>query len=322
MQCPKCGHEQSNITECESCGIIFSKYRQHQETQPELTALRSSHTPHRPAKRPPLLIIGLVTMVLLILSILIFVDGDENKQTDAPAMVQAPVQVSEPIDKHSETEVRYRYYKRLTGYNLDRVLVRFQPGIVSEYLDEFNYNWIEAYRCDYSAEIQKDKSRFYEVMRKVMDEELRYRYDYPVKFQHQGDLSVKLISKDRNEVSIRPYIRVRTNLGGSREKSGPGCSETRNMNTRHTISFAPLRQNFTVEVPAKILEALDYPERGFELEADIKFRVEDASFEYLKSQRSFRVKHKAIIEELSLLNNDNAPREQRIFMTLGESRLY
>jgi len=28
MQCPKCGHRQSNTQECEACGIIFAKYRQ------------------------------------------------------------------------------------------------------------------------------------------------------------------------------------------------------------------------------------------------------------------------------------------------------
>ena len=28
MKCPKCGHEQDNTFECESCGIVFEKYEQ------------------------------------------------------------------------------------------------------------------------------------------------------------------------------------------------------------------------------------------------------------------------------------------------------
>ena len=318
IRCPKCGHQQEGIIECEACGIIFSKFRQHQEVRQEPPPLRTAQKP----KSPPYVIIAAVVSVLLIFSVLIFVDGKDGEEVQAIAPETQTITNQATAEVETSEDARYRYYKMLTGYHLDHTLLRFQPGITNEYLDEFNYRWIQAYRCDYSSEIQQDKSRFYEVMRKVMDEELRYRYDYPVKFQHQGDLSVKLISKGDNAVSVRPYIRVRANLGGSREKTGEGCHETRSMNTGHVISFAPLRQNFTLQVPDRILSALDYPERGFELEADIKFRIEDASYEYLKSQRSFRVRHKAVIEEMAVLNNDNAPREQRIFMTFTESQLY
>lgn len=31
MQCPSCGHKQTNLLECERCGIIFEKYRKRQE---------------------------------------------------------------------------------------------------------------------------------------------------------------------------------------------------------------------------------------------------------------------------------------------------
>ena len=159
-------------------------------------------------------------------------------------------------------------------------------------------------------------------MRKTMDDELKYRNSYPAKYQSSGDVRVKLISKDRNEVMIKPYIQVKTHLSAQREKKGPGCNATRSMNTRHGIRFAPLRQDLTIEVPQRLLAKIDFPERGFELEADIKFRIDDSTYEYHKSQKSFRVRHKAVVEEMVLLNNDNASREDRILMTLNESQLY
>lgn len=35
MRCPKCSHVQRNLVECESCGIIFAKYRKFQEKKKE-----------------------------------------------------------------------------------------------------------------------------------------------------------------------------------------------------------------------------------------------------------------------------------------------
>ena len=32
MQCPKCGHQQAGVSECEECGIIFAKFRERQES--------------------------------------------------------------------------------------------------------------------------------------------------------------------------------------------------------------------------------------------------------------------------------------------------
>ncbi|NNF98068.1 MAG: trypsin-like serine protease [Desulfobacteraceae bacterium] len=40
MKCPKCGHEQSADIECESCGIIFEKFRKLQEKQLKLEQQR------------------------------------------------------------------------------------------------------------------------------------------------------------------------------------------------------------------------------------------------------------------------------------------
>ena len=316
MKCPKCGHEQVGTVECESCGIIFAKYRQLQETQQEMPALRTSTTP---SKRPPYMIIGIAAGVVLLLVILVLSAGEEA----APVKpVATKAKAEEVAAAPAEDEVKYRNYKKLTGYNMDRTFLRFHPDITQEYLEEFNYNWIRAYNCEYSTEIKDDKSRFYEIMRKTMDEELRYRYDFPVKYQSTSDLRMKLLVKDRDEVELKRYISIRTNLNGTSKRFEPGCNDVRNMNTSHSIRFTPFRDKLRIDVPQKIFAALDYPERGFELEVDLKFRIEGSTYEYLRSQESFRIRHTAIVEEMRLLNNDNASREDRVFMTLRESELY
>lgn len=42
MRCPKCDHEQLNRQECESCGIIFEKYRKVQERRKEQAAAEAA----------------------------------------------------------------------------------------------------------------------------------------------------------------------------------------------------------------------------------------------------------------------------------------
>jgi len=316
MKCPKCGHEQVGTVECESCGIIFAKYRQLQETQQEMPALRTSA---KPSKRPPYTIIGIAVGIVLLLLILVFSGGEEAAPIKPVATKAKPVEIAAAP---AEDEAKYRNYKRLTGYNMDHTFLRFHPEVTQEYLDEFNYNWIRAYNCEYSTEIKNDKSRFYEIMRKTMDEELHYRYEFPVKYQSPSDLRMKLLTKDSDEVELKRYISIRTNLNGTSKRSEPGCNDVRNMNTRHSVRFASFRDKLRIEVPRKILAALDYPERGFELEVDLKFRIEGSTYEYLRSQKSFRIRHTAVVEEMRLLNNDNASREDRVFMTLLESELY
>lgn len=110
-------------------------------------------------------------------------------------------------------------------------------------------------------------------------------------------------------------------MSSSRSKE-PACTDTRSMNTRHAIKFERFRENLRIEVPQRIVDALDHPERGFELEVELKFRIEGSTYEYLRSQKSFRIRHKAIVEEMAILNNDNASRKDRIFVTLPESQLY
>jgi serine protease Do len=47
MRCPKCNHVQRNLIECESCGIIFEKYRQFQEKKKEEVQRQASAAKRR-----------------------------------------------------------------------------------------------------------------------------------------------------------------------------------------------------------------------------------------------------------------------------------
>lgn len=48
MRCPKCNHEQFNTLECESCGIIFEKYRRVQERKQQ-EQKKAQHQKEKPA---------------------------------------------------------------------------------------------------------------------------------------------------------------------------------------------------------------------------------------------------------------------------------
>ena len=65
MRCPKCGHEQENTFECESCEIIFEKHikRQH-EIKAKTTAGQPSYSDYEAKSYSRILIFSIVVIVL------------------------------------------------------------------------------------------------------------------------------------------------------------------------------------------------------------------------------------------------------------------
>ena len=63
MRCPKCGHEQHDDTQCESCGIYFAKYAQYQERRQQLNEeLENQQDAHR---FPTGLALGILLLIVL-----------------------------------------------------------------------------------------------------------------------------------------------------------------------------------------------------------------------------------------------------------------
>jgi serine protease Do len=85
MECPKCGHQQENTLECESCGIVFEKYEQIQarlrvqETSKPIEISRRMGSPK--SKNPYSALLGLAgAIIVCVVLYRIFLYSD-NKET-------------------------------------------------------------------------------------------------------------------------------------------------------------------------------------------------------------------------------------------------
>ncbi len=85
MECPKCGHEQDNTFECESCGIVFEKYEQIQarlrvhETSKPIEISRRMGSPK--SKSPYYGLLGVAFGIIACLVLYRLFLYSDNKQT-------------------------------------------------------------------------------------------------------------------------------------------------------------------------------------------------------------------------------------------------
>jgi serine protease Do len=85
MECPKCGHEQDNTFECESCGIVFEKYEQIQarlrvhETSKPIEISRRMGSPK--SKSPYYALLGVAFGIIACLVLYRLFFYSDNKQT-------------------------------------------------------------------------------------------------------------------------------------------------------------------------------------------------------------------------------------------------
>jgi serine protease Do len=85
MECPKCGHEQDNTFECESCGIVFEKYEQIQarlrvhETSKPIEISRRMGSPK--SKSPYYALLGVAFGIIACLVLYRLFLYSDNKQT-------------------------------------------------------------------------------------------------------------------------------------------------------------------------------------------------------------------------------------------------
>ena len=89
MECPKCGHEQDNTFECESCGIVFEKYEQIQarlrvhEISKPIEISRRMGSPK--SKSPYYALLGVafgIIACLAVYRIFLYSDNKENKNEE------------------------------------------------------------------------------------------------------------------------------------------------------------------------------------------------------------------------------------------------
>jgi len=114
MQCPKCGHQQAGGRECESCGLIFAKYRERQQA---LAAARKAEAQAAGQESRPG--IGRLIALGVILIIIVGLGGywmGSRKGEQAPAVAvkqegstaPRPASPSSVVQKGHEVPIRHR----------------------------------------------------------------------------------------------------------------------------------------------------------------------------------------------------------------------
>src|ERR1700730_2556417 len=90
MDCPKCGHKQSDEVRCESCGIYFEKYRRRQTKSPSAdSGLKNSRRPLE-SSLPNTIKIVFVTSAVIGLGLLVYTKASTS--TKNPPVATAPPQ--------------------------------------------------------------------------------------------------------------------------------------------------------------------------------------------------------------------------------------
>ncbi len=103
MECPKCGHQQTDSFECEACGIIFEKYRQFQERIEAGVQPQPSHSQESGKGGLPLFpVLGL----LLVVSAALFYFLSPGKPAESTSPTQTTAVAPAGTDKPDIAPVR------------------------------------------------------------------------------------------------------------------------------------------------------------------------------------------------------------------------
>jgi serine protease Do len=112
MECPKCGHQQDNTFECESCGIVFEKYEQIQarlrihETSKPIEISRRMGSPKGKNSYYTVLGVALGIIVCVVLyQIFLPSDTQENKNDEREKMTSAQEDVTREEQKIKIVEI-------------------------------------------------------------------------------------------------------------------------------------------------------------------------------------------------------------------------
>lgn len=109
MECPKCGHEQDNTFECESCGIVFEKYEQIQarlrvhETSKPIEISRRMGSPK--SKSPYYALLGVAFGIIACLVLYRLFLYSDNKQTKNEELAKRRPAQEETIKEEKNIEV-------------------------------------------------------------------------------------------------------------------------------------------------------------------------------------------------------------------------
>jgi hypothetical protein len=102
MKCPKCGFEQKNTVECQSCGVIFAKYLLLQQKKQNLNQAPPAATPPPPERTSPRqallylsILIGLGTFLLALLGYTVFFKSNSPPPKENPPATET-TDVREP----------------------------------------------------------------------------------------------------------------------------------------------------------------------------------------------------------------------------------
>ncbi|WP_448872389.1 trypsin-like peptidase domain-containing protein [Desulfobulbus propionicus] len=85
ITCPKCGHEQTNPVECESCGLLFRKYAQVQERTRQQEAAKAASRAKKQSRLPALIGSALLLMAMTAGTTVYLMRGPQAPPVSPPA---------------------------------------------------------------------------------------------------------------------------------------------------------------------------------------------------------------------------------------------
>lgn len=123
MKCPKCGHEQADIDQCQACGIYFEKFKQHEERSRNQELYGHLNKPSAWRLNGPLgLLVILLTIIIIPIVLLVKKDNDENRvdinivKITEKQGVKSISESSPTVDDTEPVDSDYTdYNKQLTG---------------------------------------------------------------------------------------------------------------------------------------------------------------------------------------------------------------
>jgi len=104
MRCPKCSHEQKSGSECETCGLIFEKYRMVQNRRKEQEALKAQDEQKTERSGSGLKVVQLIVVAVLVAAGTYYFTRPRQQPTQQQVVAPPPVAAVQVVPEKPKAE--------------------------------------------------------------------------------------------------------------------------------------------------------------------------------------------------------------------------